>query len=629
MRGLYGIQKYIQDPEVLAAVITAQEYHVAPELSVQPERTADIIKQGKSPAAESIAPVVTDSKLLTKLARDQRKGVRRQVIKNPLITQDDLELTLRRSLKNDADTEVAAPTVKLMDSDRALPILAEYSTTLYTHKFGTTVAYSGLDLPRTYGYGGCDVMPELCRRIPIEGVDYLKALHEAGIEDYIFRVRRYDTHDNWYTPGMLTWMAPEMRDELVPLFLAELVSGHAEVSIEDVHTVREVIERTENLTATDDVQSRSANVSPKLDDETLRAIYDLGPVWQKMLRRAPRLPEDLQEKFVLDLPFDELSSYAPQTPPAEFTDWKPEADPDSSESLPEYFNWQAPGVVNIIADRWYDQMNAEADQAAGELGPYRWANTGLLQLVTSVHPARRRALSPQALLLAAWQGSSRYLSHGISLGYTPLKDWLAGNLDDKPSAEKIAELAGFTRKVQGPSGVRNLMEAIATTRRVSYLLGDTLEAGEVGADAPPAVTYLVFQHYLGNDPEAWTVALDLAHDWSDGLEELAITASAATGLDIPEEVVDLPDLEAAEEAAQEDVSEEEPEAADNQDVDPAPEVEEPLENVEESSEPTEDHEDPSEEESEGSEEGDDDTEEEPEDGFESLDITKPVMYTLF
>lgn len=654
-RYLSSVQRHITDPSVLAAVIAAEDYRVERGIQVQPDQAAHIIKQGKSPAAEAIAPVVTDAKLLTKLARDSRKGVRASALKNPNITQDDLELLLRRSLKNDSDLEVAVPAVRLMNTNTLLGVLSEHMGARSTQVYGQPVDYSGLRTPGGTSYGrqdtsgASDIVYELCRRITDGGVEYLRKLHEIGFQDYAFNTDAMfheGEHIRWFQPGMLTWMVPEMSQDLVPLFLSRLLQSRNILSLEDVHAAEDAIResRTTSLMNQCDPnhgsRATSGAVSSKLDDDTLRAVYSLGPYWQRVLRSAPRLPEDLQLKFVSELSAEELAMYKPADVPEAFLPWEPTNDADASD-VPDY-NWQSPDAVNIIAERWGRHLLSEAVRTSSEVQPYEYGAVNVAGFVQAVHPDRRKALSPMALMLASWNTSNagfRDTGYGGfrrgELGTTPIRDWLQGNLDDKPTPEMITELVEFTQKTRGDRLAAAFLEIVSSARRVSLLLGGALDKANMEPSSGSGVTYLVFQHFFGNNPEGWTVALELGQDWTDSLEELAVTTCAAAGIELPDEVLDLADLDQPAGESDEDISEgvdpeqsdeNVPDDADTDEAevsDPAPAESSTDDTTEAPDEATEVPEDAE------AEDSDADDEEVNVEDITSLDITTPVMYTLF
>lgn len=160
------LQQYIDNPDVLSAVIRSLDYTMVSrsELKVEPAQAADIIKQGKSPAAEAIAPVATDPKLVTRLANDARKGVRMAALKNPHLTQDDLEKLLKRSMK-DADHAVALPAAKRLESPRVLKIVSEHTDVHYGlyNTYGQARRISGLRQAHA------PITHELLGRLPEEG----------------------------------------------------------------------------------------------------------------------------------------------------------------------------------------------------------------------------------------------------------------------------------------------------------------------------------------------------------------------------------------------------------------------------------------------------------------------------
>lgn len=618
--GLRGIQRHITDPSVLSAAIHADSFSVNTGVTVQPDQAEQIIKQGKSPAAEALAPVVTDEKLLMKLARDARKGVRLAVLGNPLLTQEHLDHIMVRSLKKDSDYEVSAPASRKMDPEHLLSVLKDYTGCKSNHSDGQIIYYDGLmSSGSSYGSGTnslAEIVYSVCSHLKEGGVEYLRRLHEIGFQDYVFHTTKSVSghYDRWYEPGMLSWMVPEMKKDLVPLLLDGLLREFNVVNLEDIKAVASVLNDTSVLSHEREIRYVRIQMSPKIDDETLRAIYDLGPYWRRLLQAAPRLPEDLQLKFVSELPTEQLETYRAELPPKAFHSWKV-ADDVHVEDYPELedYNWQSPDVVNIIGDRWTERFLQRAlSGAQANAADSRSVGQRLVELTTAVHPDERHRLSPKVLFLQSVAMPS-YRHGGLvsQFGDIPLRDWLQGLLSDQPTNEKVADLV---RLAASMGNVASLIETVASFRRVSLLLGEPLKVAGADALRSPAAAYLVFQHYLGNDPEAWTVALDLSNDWDEGLEDLATTTCAAVGAEFPTEIVDLADLEAEQEGTE--------------DIESEDEVEEPAEEVDETpemeDEPADDGDTTSDEDA-----SDDADEETTEEDISSLDITTPVMCTLF
>lgn len=646
---LQTLQTLIEDPDVLAAVIGTGDSRVADGIKVQPSQAEHIIKQGKGPAAEAIAPVVTDEKLLTKMSRDNRKGVRTSFLRNPLITQAHLEEILRRSLKHDADAEVALPAAKKLEDDLLLSVLKEHVHTR-GERFLDTAVYVGSvqdpSTPSTYRSNQGTLSYELCRRLTAGGLEYLRKLHELDFQAYVMQVTRPCNYYNpstekpWYEAGMLTWMVPEMDENHVPLLLARLLDADQYVSLEDVQVAAEVIERTgSNAFQHFEPHGR---LTTRLDDETLRLLYNLGPYWRKVIRRAIRMPEDLQLKYVSESTNAELLQFTPPQPDQYHMQWEPSVPDDVEIAGPDGCdNWQSPEAVNIIAKRWVGQLKKDGVGGQNRGGPQS-VFTHLMQFVQSVRPESRSRLSPEVLMLAGWGNASRYgnlpYNSTGTIGSDGFVAWIRGDLDEKPTQERIVELFELAQLVGGSVGQQSqyliwALRAVSTARRVSYLLGKTLEI--VGNDALRVneAVYMVFRHYLGNDPEAWAVAVDLATDWDDSLEDLALTAAAAIGVETPDEVVDLADLEAPEEvesdedaAAEEDSEPETTEEPDEGDT--TPEASEPAEEPQAPAEEPDETE-PAEDMVEDGTEAEDDSPEEEEEDVKSLDVTTPVMYTLF
>lgn len=628
-RALTALQTHVTDPQVLAALITASDFATHHRLKVQPDQAAHLIKQGKGPAAESIAPVVTDEKLLTRLARDSRKGVRSAVLQNPNLTQDQLELTLRKALKTDADYEVAAPAAKLLEDDRLLPIIGEYiepMNDLSGRVFKEAIPFSGFSGGAKATYYAPqdlnDLIGEIVRRIAVGGVEYLKKLHRIKFYDYAVHTNRRRASDvSWYEPGMLTWMAPEMEDTHVAIFLDTLLRNGQVLSDEDMEVAAGIIRGIDPsrfaVSCTSAVY-RGSLMGQK--DTVLRQLYDLGPYWQGIVANSRRLPEDLQLAYAEKLTTEQLLKFKDPNPPREADLWTVTAeDLKDSDGPDSCDNWQSPDVVNIIAERFSAHLIKLAEEDnRGLRHTVQDAANRVLNFAASVHPDRRAALNPLTLLMASW-GRGALNRRGIrGFGSDPLRAWVRGELEHQPSASDVRTLLGFTQGVRF-EGVSDFLDATADGDRVSLLLEAAEWMTTGNALSAPKATHLILQHYFGSNVDAWTVAVDLMASWDGSLEELAVTACAASGAEIPTEVVDQADLHTAE-----DQEDSEPAPADTEEPSPAADEESP------DSAPAEDGDSPDEGVTEdadtGAEDTSPDTEEE---DIKPLDVTTPVAFTLF
>lgn len=337
-------------------------------------------------------------------------------------------------------------------------------------------------------------------------------------------------------------------------------------------------------------------------------------------------------KYLANISLDDLKQLTAPSPDPNCLEWKPVNVPEDSLGPDNCNNWQSPEVVNIFGARWAEVIKKNTDDRSF---PMLSVAEDITQFVRSVHPDRRKALSPEALTLTCLYNGRP----GRNLGAAPIRDWALGLQDDKPSSESVGSILTLAQKMDELTRshvgtTTSVLTQVAAARRVSYLLGEPLKVAGAAAMNVSEVVYLVFQHYFGNDPEAWVVALDLATNWEDSLEELALTAAAACGLDIPEEVIDLADLEAAaEDESAVDSTEEEP--ASEQPEEAETSADEESDPVEEPQEDSSDEEPAAEESAEDTEEGDateDETSDEEvsdEEDIVPLDITTPVAFTLF
>lgn len=573
------LQKFVKDPEVLATLIEAHKYKVGRGVELEPAEAERLIKVGKKDVAEGLAPVVTDPKLLTKLSRDNRKGVRTSLLKNPNLTTEQIVEVIRRSLKHDKDYEVVAPAAALLEVETLLNVLKEVTRTSihYTRRTNARFEVSGLEGLGSYRAttGLNEVRNILFAPLREGGIEYLRKLHAAGIEDY-FRTTPRGEKFKWFDKGMLTWMAPEMRPELVDIWFETLLSSDISLTADDVRAAKNVISSLPQR----NLAKQAVSLHAKHEPEVYRLLMEMGGQWEQFVRMSRYAPDDLRTKFAAKIDDDEVLSYPAADVPRTAMAW--DISPESHDELNDAdINWLAPEIVNVLAERMLQialsQSQVRTRRGTGRGSGMQAIEVKMTELVWSVHPDARKSLSFTALVLSAFNDTNRYGSghRWVSV----FRAWASGEFEDKPSAEKVANALAWATALE--RSFSHPIRGIAEADRVSLFLGKPLTYMETLGINDSRVTYLVAQHYFGDDATAWQMAVDLEQDWDDGIIALAETVCATVGRDLPTEVVDLADKQ--------DEAEEPQEATDSSDEleeDAATLAEEPAE-VSEAEEPEE------------------------------------------
>lgn len=622
------IQGFVRDPEVLKTLIEEHKYNVSDSLQVEPTEADRLMKMGKGPATEKIAPTVTDQKLLTKLSRDNRKGVRSAVLKNPNLTQEQISEVARRSFKHDKDYSVVAKAAKLLTPENLLSLVKDEVQvgSYFVRRAGhSTMTLSHLPFEEVYGssahFRGA-VYLELLKPLREGGVDYLKQLHDAGIEDYA--VHR-DRIGMWYEKGMTAWMVPEMKPELAYVWLANILSRDLPLSADDIRAARPVIE---SVTEEIQIGSYRNTLTAKHDPEVYRNLMDMGGVWVQFVRQSVHAPADLCAQFAEEMPDDAITNYPIPEVPVEVCTW--DVSPEALESLNDAETpWIGFEEANVLVDRLLQMALRDGlsnlKRGVRQLNKHIKTTHQVRQIVFAVHPNERHKLSYKAIFLA--RGRSSYDPQGQTAALTK---WAAGEFVDQPSVEKVTNMVAWTVALGFP--LNTTTRPIADANRVSLFLGKPLQLLEEVQQTDPKVSYLVAQHYFGNDVSAWQMVADLDKDWDGSLIDLLETVCATCGLDLPTEVVDLADLE--ETSASDDSLESDDVSDESESNVHSPEVEE-LEEVPDTTEEVEVEEDKADE-SEVSDEPVETSEESGSPESETsageiipLELTAPVQFSLF
>src|SRR5699024_5916124 len=135
----------------------------------------------------------------------------------------------------------------------------------------------------------------LLEKLPQEGLPLLQKMHSHGIRDYAYHLDDIPSVTEWYQPGMLTWMAPEMEAPELAWLLAGLLAYHATPSLEDIKAVAEVFDKEEDPSRTKSARGGTLQSGTlRLCEESVRTIVGFGPSWRRLLYHGVDLPEAIQ-----------------------------------------------------------------------------------------------------------------------------------------------------------------------------------------------------------------------------------------------------------------------------------------------------------------------------------------------
>ena len=623
------LQEQISDPDVLAVVVESNGYEVSSKLKTTPTDTTRIMKHGKVAAAASLAACTSDQNLLDKLCRDNRLGVRESLLQNPNLTQDHIEEVARRSLKRDKHYDVFAAAADRLDTDRLLPLVQS----LIVRKIATQRNIRGVEInsQEVTGLDGTvngvqSLHDVLLGRLHSGGPTYLKKLLSIGYEDFVDggRVPYSQDHSrvDWHSPGMLEWMAPAIRPELVSMVLYTLLQQGCQLSpaeVDAASTAMRALPEVPQLPAT------FVHTQTPQELDTHKGLIALGHGWEQYAYRNAYAPNSIRMEAMQLADDEDLGILpVPYWGNADHYAWNPspEALAAVEDQYPE-FEWFSADLANYIAERLAQSPMFDERPGSGYQHPVL---NRLDQVLYHVHPEDRHNITIEALALCECAGAP---SVGPRQGHRwgqALSDWVAGKLPDKPTADKVGHVLAILRRARSGSE-RAFFEKVLEARRISLILGRPQQEIYGGGGEYAMATYMVFQAYFGDNVEAWQTGLQLHTDWDESLVELAETTCAIVGLDLPTEFDDLADLEAAtiqdedKPADDEDSPESEDIVQDESEQEPADA--EDASTSEETVEP--DSEEPDDTDVDTTSDEENDTEE----ALAPLDITDSVQFSLF
>lgn len=627
------LQEQITNPDVLAAVIEHHNYAVSPNLKVTPNDVARIMKLGKVEAVAALAACTSDQNLLDKLCRDNRRTVREYILQNPNLTQDHIEEVAQRSLKRDKHYVTFATAANLLETDRLLPLVQSLIVRKIVRRIATQRNIRGEETnsQEVTGLDGTvngvqSLHDVLLGRLHSGGPTYLQKLLSIGYEDFVDggRVPYSQGHGRafWHSPGMLEWMAPAIRPELVSMVLYTLLQQGCRLSpaeVDAASTAMRALPEVPQLPAT------LVYTQTPQELDTLKGLIALGHGWEQYAYRNAYAPNSIRMEAMQLADDEDLGILpVPYWVNADHHAWNPnpEALAAVEDKHPE-FEWFSADLANYIAERLAQSPMFDERPGSGYQHPVL---KRLDQVLYHVHPEDRHNITIEALALCECAGAPSVSPRQGRRWGQALSDWVAGKLPDKPTADKVGHVLAVLRRIYSGSE-SSFFKKVLDARRISLILGRPQQEIHGGGGEHAEAVYLVFQAYFGDNVEAWQTGLQLHADWEESLVELAETTCAIVGLDIPTEFVDLPDLEAA--SNQDDATD-----ADDED---SPESEDIVQ-AEPEQEPADEEDAPASEETvePDTEEPDDtdvattsDEENDPEEALAPLDITDVVQFSLF
>ena len=518
-------QTLITNPDLLAEVIERDGFEVSDNLQTMPSNPERIAKHGKVKACSALAKTTSDLKLLDKLSRDDRRKVRTSLLTNPHIQQHHIEEVARRSLKRDKELGLFTTAAHLLETDRLLPLVQGIIRTQGLPQWNNRrfpmkdARWSGLSLSdpsaRALRY-------ELNSRIPTEGADYVQKLLDIGYEDFLFGFQAGSIMAGkdmaWFSTGMMEWIIPLIRPQLVPVFLQTALYSGVSLSLADFEAAANVI--LADPAGFPDVHEFRCESQTQHAPGVLEGLDELGRGWERYAQCNVYASKKIRMELLNTAWLDELSQLpAPVLPEEWYYEWKLNAEQISYlETQNPEFPWVPAEVVNAFAKKchnngWYGRSpDIRINQSLNRL----------VELVQCVHPDQRRHLTATTMVIYECH-RSRTASPWIEY----FTDWAKGALEEQPTPEMVSRLLRFAA---GFGKEESVFSAILKAHRVDLIPDDIHEIIHGGGIEFEEAVYLVFTKYFGTNTTAWQTGLELRADWDGTLVELAETTCAVEGL---------------------------------------------------------------------------------------------------
>lgn len=522
------LQSLITDPELLATVIELNGFEVGEDLQVMPAGLKRIFKHGKVHATAAIAKSANDPVLIDELSLDNRQTVRCSLLTNPHVQQHHIEEIAKRSLKRDKSNEVFVKAARLLDSDRLLPLIQELVSIQDCSKWKRrtlpmkVAEVSGLDFLDKEAQ---DLRYVITNRIPAEGRDYAEKLLDIGYEDFLIGYPDGHISDvnamSWYKAGMLEWLVPLLRPQLVPTLLQSLLINDTALTLADFNVVASVIEA--NLEDVPDVLTLEDMFHARHEPGVMEGLVALGHGWERFAYLNSSASNEIRLAYLRDADHAQLEAFPVHKRPKRLSSsWN--VAPDvlaATEAADPQYPWVSAEVVNSFADKCYDN---------GWFGRTSLTRIFSLhdkfsELVQRVHPAQRRYLTSSTMALLVCHGS-----YALSSWVEFFTDWAKGSLEEQPTPAKVAQALRLGVEMREET---DIFQAIAKGDQADLILGEAQNLVQDGGLHFGEAVYLVFTHYFGTNTVAWQTGLELREDWEGTLEELALTTCAVVGIDLP------------------------------------------------------------------------------------------------
>lgn len=538
---------YVDDPDVAHTLANTKGFNWnAAKLAMEPSHALNLIKSGKAPAAEAIAKVAHKRETLDKLIKDRRKGVRHALAGNENLTDEDRKVLLDRALKYDEDSDIADRIIPRMEPQSFLEVAKGHLTEVCLSTDAGPLGYNEIRLsPKT-----------VHRLIPQGGREFVQGLAEQQMFGPFLRLSRSnhrsfhpsaDSGVEWYEPGMLSWILPELPADLASELAYNMLSAKYPLNVDDMEAARRANDEAPLLV--DGNRDRRDDRLSRMDGDVARMLLEMGSPWELLVERAMFVPEDV-----------ELQLLEKSKSPA---------------------NEMIPGLMNRSGSVTADLINQTAEYLIPSVEETNLELRANLHPSDRIGPVRERASLAYMARLNMMQrdnGDEGYLSvlrglstRGVSLMVDHVTDAISSDMQHPSMAAITLWARGECGEVPTAESVEALLENITDSRVrvgvVEYLathipeiepvLGKPLEILGVQALNSAEMTAKVFTHYFRNNTEAWQTAMDMAPEWEGSIEDLAATACIANDVPLPgmpEEEADEPEAEAEESSDEEDVA---------------------------------------------------------------------------
>lgn len=517
MHNLAGIAAYVDEPDVVQALVDSYKYAMSSGLKVAPTNYEHILKKGSADDASKVARVLDDVDRLKLLAeKERRKSVREAILRNPLVTEEIRYIMADRSVTVDKGhgSDIQESAMRTLSPEMLLRLHEKHRRPSGRHNDGYEVYVPTID---------AEALP---RAIPKGGPDFVSKLTELGLATCLLNV---NSASEWYKPGLFAEIVGSLPQEIAfELFhrLYRLYGAGVGINADDVKAASGL---HDVVACTSRGAFRVMRNSHPLDPDAARELLKLSEkhtIFRSYLERENTLPTDVLTNLV------------------------GRADSDHLETM-----------LQSVSTGWTAEL---VNEVAYRMDVAQPASMFLPLLVTTKLPYEEyKKLSARAVFLCEQSRAyNRYrpMHYRLQLANAernPMHDWFTGVIGAEKDVEEIRSLMARCLNVTdgspigSPTGAINALIGEVPNLEDDRLLVTIMEtAGSIGFTDTAAIAS-TFKFYFGNDGEAWALAVDTGREWDSSVSELCETVCALQGLDVPDPYA-KPETDGFEEFADED-----------------------------------------------------------------------------